>query len=290
MLTGNCFAGKQIPAENRKPGGPQMKIEFQCTFDDYREAGQIRIAKLSVMQRLLIWTMLAASAGCAAWALAAPFHPAPGTPSGTNTTELYLKAPMIPYLPWFMFAIILLIISRSLRQPSRRRFDRHPVAGPLWSSAIFLFLYSAALAASSVAIIDVRQINKTIPWTDYYSSMGWSPWIATLCMAYMAVYPRTLANTRKHSAASAPAVTFEYSADGVTVASDLSTNSYRWAAFYKVIETTNLFVLSATGLGRMIVPKRAFPSSEAFDEFHGLIQEWADGLSMGFPVIQATKC
>jgi hypothetical protein len=35
----------------------------------------------------------------------------------------------------------------------------------------------------------------------------------------------------------------------------------------------------------IIVPKRAFPSPAAVDEFRELIRGWANGRAVGFPVI-----
>jgi hypothetical protein len=68
---------------------------------------------------------------------------------------------------------------------------------------------------------------------------------------------------------------------------DRASTTYRWTAFVRCVETPNLFMLYPSQLAFLIVPKRALGSSETADGFRDLIQQWADGQSVGFPVIQS---
>jgi hypothetical protein len=66
--------------------------------------------------------------------------------------------------------------------------------------------------------------------------------------------------------------TYSLAASGVSFSSDLAFGTYRWDAFFKIIESRASFLLFLSPLSGVTVPKRCFPSPEEVARVRELIR------------------
>jgi hypothetical protein len=151
--------------------------------------------------------------------------------------------------------------------------------GSIWGWAIFIglavmfFLILQGRQPSGPArTTATRQIDAG-PWTILLPIL---PWIGVALALWPLGYWALRRQRRKFWEGSAHlqqprvvTVTDEMLTDATT----LTSHAYRWAAFVKFHETTNLFVLYPTQYTLEIVPKRAFASPDDIQAFRAFLQE-----------------
>jgi hypothetical protein len=72
--------------------------------------------------------------------------------------------------------------------------------------------------------------------------------------------------------------------DGLHMAARTETHLMQWSHFTHLAETQNLLILMVSHLVGHIVPKRAFPSPAALDEFRAFAQSHIGNAPIGFPI------
>jgi hypothetical protein len=121
--------------------------------------------------------------------------------------------------------------------------------------------------------------------------------VAPLCLIaigfFMLVHPiytayRDQAEAWRESERLRGSVTIHATSDALTWEGLHINVQYSWNAFYRVLETRNLFLIyqTSTQLG-LIIPKRAFDENE-LKEFQLLLEEKISLPNHGFPVITST--
>lgn len=264
-----------------------MKIEYQITYTDYREANLSHQTPRSKPQRILLAVVLTAMAGVAFWVALRPMHGVTALPTTGPIGLGDAFGSLLQWLPWAGLVLIVLIISRTRQISAKRRFVVAPESRSLLFSAPAVILTALVLATATMIIADVRQsVRQPAASTGFPSD--------SICylfvVLYLAIYFLLLRGNYRRNWKLQPSLarprTLEYSPEAVTTDDGVTMVMHRWPAFLRCVETRGLFLLYPSGLGFVMVPKRAFPSPEAVDGFRRLIQEWADGQSAGFPVIQ----
>jgi hypothetical protein len=73
--------------------------------------------------------------------------------------------------------------------------------------------------------------------------------------------------------------------EGIIFTDNLATHRYAWLAILAFQETTNLFLLYVSDYAFHIIPKRAFISIEATDDFRHILDVYIGSRPNAFPVL-----
>jgi hypothetical protein len=190
---------------------------------------------------------------------------------------------------WGFLFVFLLTLLQFVSGKLRHRFTDVSRSGKRWLSPLKLIWIGGALFLGdflfSTGMSDHNDPGQTK--IDRMISV-WGPivtWALVVGFLYFFAFRKLQSRRWTMQPSLERPKTVEYSPEQLSIADELVTNTYRWTAFVRCVETENLFMLYPSELSFHMVPKRAFPSTDAADVFRRLIQEWADGQSLGFPVI-----
>jgi hypothetical protein len=200
---------------------------------------------------------------------------------------------LVSLLPWALLVCVVAAITSAGRAGfNRRRFDDLTRQRLRWLSPQALLLAAIALALLPMVVNSVRTADLTGVKSETEANVArylpQIPWVFLFIFFVVLVRRINRQRWKQQPGLARPRV-FEFNAETVMTSDGISTGIYRWEAFYRCVETIDLFMLYPSGITFIMVPKRAFPSPEALENFRQLIQEWADGRSVGFAVINPTS-
>jgi hypothetical protein len=277
-----------------------MHLEFSYTFEDYREANQAHMRRVSAggPARFAVLGLVVCIIGVGAYALLqatrstpAATPPAPGVAGGggggggssSSSPILDVTLPMLPWL--FLFAFLWFFVMRRMSPRKPRSFlyassldaerDGRPRRRGYVISAVIV-IAGLLLLVTNVYLDHARDAHAAgneVHLSDAAFSMG--PWVLIFLVVWILVFRAIRRQTRRNWEGQ-PNVQLEYRMDvspqGISVANPVSSSAYRWEAFQRVLETPNMFILFLSTLTFVLIPKRALPDGHGVDELRGMLR------------------
>ena len=197
---------------------------------------------------------------------------------------------LLPFVPWFFVYLVAISMSSNKRVAKRRRFYTLANAPRYMVTPMLLFCFSGAIAAITGWIFICKPNRQILSAFLSHIHSPTMPFLGLLMASagFVVLFVRVLRSYWVLPVGLTGDIGIRYTPESFESFNETSSGKYIWAALVRWIETPRLFLIYFTQSNFVIVPKRAFLSNEAVDEFRELIQEAADHRARGFPVIQAT--
>jgi hypothetical protein len=289
------------------PPPPLFEVEFDYTFDDYREAyaaqqrsllppgafwktfgGWIAFVVLgSVVYLVLRWS--------SARPRGAAIPPPPATPPIVATSPGSVLSILLPLLPWVIIGLVVARIiqkatratgpsGRTYRPPVEQRIDaRRPVVTGAISVAIVqaALLFSGAILGHPRAGPNLADVLAAM--APYALGVGVIVGLLTWAAQQQAVRKmwdgQPALHVRKH---------LVVRDDGFSIGDVSSVTQTRWVAVKRFVETPALFLLMLGDYTFHMVPKRALGATpRAAEEFRVLVRLKVQEPTGAFPVMPA---
>lgn len=288
-----------------------MKIEFQCNYEDFREASLGHLAGVQPTQRgWKTWRelfLLLFSGAFAAWAvarnqsdwfLAVTLHRT-AAPSG----QLLLLRCIHASLPGLLYAAPIAYLS--IRQIARRApggwTEQRRFGGSYFLQFAFTglaFLLALMIAEGRLPWLGSTSIRDRLLATPRAFEIGLAtlPWF--VLMLFLVIHnglTRSVALRRRWEMQPElhERTTLTVAEDGLVIETLNARYDYRWVFFPGFRETASLLLLYISANSCWMIPKRAFQDPASLDSFKGLLMTYVkDGhflpTSSAFPVQPAT--
>jgi hypothetical protein len=254
-------------------------LDFQYTLEDYREAAGAHYARrldVNTKSRRLRRIIALCILGVGALAISLPIAI---SSDDFRSKLIRMVLSISPLLPW----IALFVLMSFLQTVALKGV-----------AAIRLFLLSvaafAAVLGAGAMWLETR--NASPQQYDYEHSLDTASWIAWAFFAlfWLRIFVTYLGDKpfrriwNGHPQLHSPK-TLTIDDEGLVFCDPLITNSYRWPAFARSMETPALFVLYVGDQTFVMVPKRAFKSAQGMEQFRAMIDHYVQGRTRAFPVM-----
>jgi hypothetical protein len=260
-----------------------MEIQFQYTFEEYREAAAAMTASQQAQQkrsqgnwrRKLVWVAVIGVLYFAVPSLWVYF-------GGGDGLDPYIHLAIPIFSLCFLGAVITLYSIWHRRGP-KRAWQLVQGIGALAVMLGFLFLvflfkyFSQNPASRHAGAIGLLLLPHT----------GWILLLAIFCYMFIRIQRARIRKQWDGQPYFQRGKIVEITAAGVTVADALTRQEFHWEAFVRTEETKNLFVLATSTITCLFLPKRAFTSEEMLEAMRMLMHA-ATIRTGGFAVLPAS--
>jgi len=162
-----------------------------------------------------------------------------------------------------------------------------------WQAVVSLATIILMLTALVVMSVLLHSSDPSIGpiWdrTMFVPHVGWAFLMTWLVIAGTVSRRRRLHRFWEGQQTLHRAKTADISAEGVTIADDVTRQEFHWEAFADWAETNTLFVLFPSEFNVIFLPKRAFASPEELDAMRALAGLIPSSKAGGFPVVHAVS-
>lgn len=249
-----------------------IELHFEYSFEDYREAGAAHQARLVTRQ------LRTRRSGLLCWAVAillliTLFLLHYGRTYSRQTFALAAHA-MLTLLPWASLVIIMVLLNRA-------------AAKSLSHAKTLLMVVTAGTTVAAAGLLWVR--NLTPPPADsgaLATLIAWTVLVVLTASTYWNLtgdrpYRRGWDGQQNLH----PPKSMTIRDDRIVVQDALVRQEYHWAAFRRVEQTPNLYVLYVSDLAFHMLPKRAFAGVQQMQTFEALADQQVNGRTRAFPVL-----
>lgn len=276
-----------------------MRVVWEQTFDDFKEAQDAHAAASSRPRQRSVWLASSASLGC--WALVAAlfwFYP-PFAPVASLPEQLIVLL-IIPAVPWVcrLFMGYLILLGNGVQQTSIAPWERKTVpaasrarASPM-TKPLLLGLGQMALSIALTALGLAFPSEMTLfPHRDFLISGGVSMFPFAIYLVYGAllqggsVRQQTVRRAWERRSQPLEHVVLEIDQYGAFFKTPVMESRHTWTSIKGLVETKNLFLLYHGPTSFTIVPKRAMESTELADAFRNMVTTLAGKQPSAFPVL-----
>lgn len=253
-----------------------VQIHFQCTLDDYIEAntGAPPQTKKGMAWRFIKafggWLMF----GVAILVLVRVFRSGPApAPVEEPTPFPYLRLFWVMLLPMALIAVLLLLIVRQERSPTKPwdvplpREARRAKATPWQVIGCIIFIVVGVTLLLSYQLFSPA-LNRLPPYMEFLLPLA--PLVTVLVLGMMRTRSM-LAQQWKAQPQEQEPRTLTAREEGILIEQPSARLEYRWQGFTGYRETENLILLYISIYRFFIIPKRAFHDPQTLFQFKGLV-------------------
>jgi hypothetical protein len=269
-----------------------MEIKYQVSYDDFLDAmtahqqramkrrkGLRRLTRTLLITELVLLVVI----GGMLWLLFAQL----GVPIYALKGLVYSTASAMPItVPWLVLYAVLALLGVAQRKPRRAGF--------------FMIMASIIVVASGIAAFSVGTIFRSTytfgsqiiapPVFTLPNLFGWIT-LVLLCLMLVPIASRQPMKTWIAQPNVARPKTVRFRPDGLLIQDEFSQRDIVWAGIEQVVDTPSLILLYSNKLSFEIIPKRAFPDEQTFDQFWRFVGSKGEANPKGFdvkPVIPLT--
>ncbi len=253
-----------------------MRIAFQCTFEDFKEALAGQAPARRSGRAVLVWIFLAlalAAISLSLWANAdfsEPASPGQVVPASTKSRILWGLLPSVVLGGFFAF----FAFRTALRPPVKPWEMLVPGSATFsWRRGLLGWMLFAG-AALFIFVPRTRARSQSEPQVPIDWLFGVLPWVILLAIGSVLNQINNGPGARRRWEAQ-PALHRPYLVEAtnerLAMSEPLSRHEYEWSHLAGFKETTNLLVLYLSPLGFWMIPKRAFVGPDDLALFKGML-------------------